>query len=134
MKLLRNKNTGETFQPFEFEILDVATKDTESLDSVLHGCGFGDLDYSNSIAYSPVALRDEANALLDVGIYNGYDDPEFVRLALEWCEKTATDQQLNYIASCILASDDAWSAYKKNFLEELLPYVRENGMDVPPAA
>lgn len=75
-----------------------------------------DLKWGNTIAFSPVALRDEAMAVIDGGIYRE-GDSEYE--ALMWCINTATDDELNMVASYILDDDDLWIAYRTNMIDGL---------------
>lgn len=75
-----------------------------------------DLKWGNTIAFSPVALREEANAIIDGGIYEE-GDSEYE--AFMWCINTATDDDLNMVASYILDDDDLWQTYKTSVIDGL---------------
>ena len=73
-----------------------------------------DLMWGNTVAYSPTALREEALAMIDGGYAEG--DAELEKLlTLVWM--TATDDDLNIMASYILDSDDVWESYRGNLIE-----------------
>lgn len=76
-----------------------------------------DLTWGNCMAFSPISLREEAGELLDSG---AYDSEGNQREALEWCVNTATDAQLNGVASYILDDDDLWTTFRVSVLDGLL--------------
>ena len=76
-----------------------------------------DLKYGNTMAFSPSALREEAECILDAGIYS---EDESWHEAMKWCIDTATDDHLNAVASYILDDDDLWTTYRRSVTEGLL--------------
>lgn len=80
-----------------------------------------DLRWGNTVAFSPVALREEAEAILDAGIY---EEGEVWYDAMKWCTETATDDQLNEVASYVLDDDDLWTTYRTSVTEGLLQGLR----------
>lgn len=85
-------------------IIEVGEKYGTSVMSFLN-----DLRYGNCIAYSPNAIRDEAQEMLDNDAY--------AKDVLEWVVNDATDDQLNAVAGFILDSDTAWVDYVPNIIE-----------------
>lgn len=74
-----------------------------------------DLTFSNSISFSPSALRDWALFLIK-------DDPEDgeYRSAIEWCIK-ASDDELNGIATYVLNCwDSLWEEYREAVIDGIL--------------
>ncbi len=70
-----------------------------------------DLAWGNCVAYSPSAIREE----IIEGLRDNYpDDKE----ALEW-GLSATDAQLEEVASYIIQSDSIWDTYKNDLLDGL---------------
>lgn len=76
-----------------------------------------DLKYGNTMAFSPSALREEAECILDAGIYS---EDESWHEAMKWCIETATDDHLDAVASYILDDDDLWTTYRRSVTEGLL--------------
>ena len=81
------------------------------------GINLTDLTWGNTVAFSPSALRDEAQAILDAGYYG---EEESWHEALVWCVNTATDDELNAVASYVLDDDDLWTTYRNSVTEGLL--------------
>ena len=79
---------------------------------MLEVTGFGDLQYGNAVSYSPQALRDEAELLLE--IYDNSDKELF-----KWAYSEATNEQLSLVGSYVLQTDDAWLNYDTLVLEGL---------------
>lgn len=79
---------------------------------MLEVTGFGDLQYGNTVSYSPQALRDEAELLLE--IYDNSDKELF-----KWAYSEATNEQLSLAGSYVLQTDDAWLNYDTLVLEGL---------------
>lgn len=75
-----------------------------------------DVSWRNSMSFSPSALRDEANELLEMGTY---DSEPNRREALEWCAGVATDTDLNSVASYILDDDDLWTTFRISVIDGL---------------
>jgi hypothetical protein len=76
-----------------------------------------DVTWGNSIAFSPQALREEAQEILDAGIY---DEGESWHEAFTWCATQATDDDLKDVASYILDDDDLWTTYRTSVTEGVL--------------
>lgn len=70
-----------------------------------------DLEWRNCIAYSPRAMREEIDEMLE---FSGTDDD---RHALEWAMNVATDEQLNSVATYILDNDQMWIDYRVNIID-----------------
>ena len=75
-----------------------------------------DLKWGNTVAFSPIALREEAGAIIDAGVYEE-GDSEYE--AFMWCINIATDDELNMVASYILDDDDLWNTYKTSVTDGL---------------
>ena len=89
----------------------------KELKRVLGNCGFGDLNYGNSIAFSPEGLREEFQAKLDSGVWD--DDPVYQR-ALKF-----TDEELEAFGSYILGNDYIWNVYNEEINHNLRPFIAE---------
>lgn len=88
---------------------DIAERIGKPLLSILENCGYGDLTYGNTLAYSPRAIRDEIFYFSE----GGWDE--------EWVEKAEhlTTEQLEMIASGILQGDYLWSVWREELVEAL---------------
>lgn len=73
-----------------------------------------DLTYSNCIAFSPNALREEALYMIEQW---DYDESDELYPALKWCIGTATDDQLNRIAVYILDNDLLWKEFRDSVID-----------------
>lgn len=101
------------------EIADVGIRNGISLWRAGIDTGWGDNAYRFSVSYSPLSLRDEADSLLEGGIYEDAEDAEY-KAALEWVKDKATIDELMNIGEFITASDYVWTGYKDNFMEALM--------------
>lgn len=91
----------------EHELIDLAQANGKPINTT-------DLKWGNVIAYSPMALRDEALATIDEGYADGDDG---LRETLSYVVNIATDDELEEIASYILNADDVWDSYRSNLIE-----------------
>lgn len=88
---------------------EVAERVGKPLLSMLENCGYGDLKYGNTLAYSPQAIRDEIFYMKE----GGWDE--------EWVEKAEhlSTEQLEMIGSGILQGDYLWGVWKEELIEAL---------------
>lgn len=96
------------------ELAEYAGKD---LKRILSNCGFGDLNYGNSMAFSPDALREEFEEKKNAGVWE--DDPYFER-ALKF-----TDEEWDAFGSYILGNDYLWIVYNEELAGNLHSFIRE---------
>lgn len=96
------------------ELGEYAGKD---LKRILGNCGFGDLNYGNTVAFSPDALREEFQAKLDAGMW---DDDPYVQRALKF-----TDDEFSAFSSYILGNDYIWNVYNEEINSNLRPFIQE---------
>lgn len=92
----------------ESDSLSVANRHGIKLSDILEGCGYGDLNYNNSLALSPLALRSEFAEFAEF--------PELLPVAevkaiLEWGSKLS-DTQLMNLAAYALQDDDLWNQWR----------------------
>ena len=73
-----------------------------------------DLTYRNTVAFSPSALRSEAEELLSQGYYDADED---ILKQLAWCAEVATDDELNQVAGYILNDDTLWGEYNTTVMD-----------------
>jgi hypothetical protein len=91
----------------EYKICEYASENGKPINTT-------DLTWSNTVAYSPFAIREEIRESL----WEGYSDDDEERAVLEWAEK-ATDDELNQIAEYILSANDSWGEYTSNMMDGL---------------
>jgi hypothetical protein len=126
MKYIVHQASGTVFVADHCVIVDVPDEVLTSLDgddyfdddtvceyAETHGKPINttDLKWGNCIAYSPSAIREE---ILE-GLRDDYPD---YKAALEW-GLSATDDQLNEVASYIIQNDSVWETYKTDLLDGL---------------
>lgn len=135
MKLIVNLETGEVSNANDCVMIDTDYHLTQSEIESLDGNDFfedaiilevakqrgsripeHDLTWGNTIAFSPMALREEAEALIDAGYYQ-HDDGSLHLKAMEWVIEVATDADLEPIAGYILSDDRAWAFYKEAVMD-----------------
>lgn len=80
---------------------------------MLENSGFGDLTFSNCVAYSPQALRDEA-----VSMREGFPLEEELEM-LEWVSNKATNEELQMMGAYALSGDKGWVEYYENALDAM---------------
>lgn len=73
-----------------------------------------DLTYRNTVAFSPMSLRSEAQELLSQGYYDADED---ILKQLAWCAEIATDDELNQVAGYILNDDALWAEYNTTIMD-----------------
>ena len=81
-----------------------------------------DLTYSNCIAYSPSAIREELYCMEDAGYFDYALEDE--RSAIVWARTTASNEELNLLAQYILSSDSVWTEYNESLMSGLMDYYR----------
>lgn len=89
----------------------------KNLTRILGNCGFGDLNYGNTMAFSPQALREEFEAKLDAGVWG--DDP-YIQRALKF-----TDEEFDAFGSYILGNDYIWTVYGEEINSNIRPFINE---------
>ena len=90
----------------------------KELKRVLGNCGFGDLTYGNTMAFSPEALREEFQAMVDAKMWDE-NDPIPAR-ALKF-----TDDELDAFGSYILAQDYIWNVYNEELKSNIGSFIAE---------
>ena len=71
-----------------------------------------DLTFRNTVAFSPSALRSEAEEQLS----QGYATDDSI-VYLTWCAEVATDDELNEVAGYILNDDTLWGEYNTTVMD-----------------
>lgn len=88
-------------------IEELGTKHGKNLGSILQDCGYGDITFGNSIAFSPDALRDEAVNLVQGGYFTAEEGKVLMNLTTDDCEE---------IASAILDGDYIWNVFREEVI------------------
>lgn len=126
MKLIVHIGTGTIIDPEDGVVaVDIAglPDDADDADILAYAEEHGkrlnvhvtpDVKWGNIIAYSPVAVREEALEMIGMGYAEG--DSELAEV-LNFVANTATDDELDEMASYILDSDEVWLSYKSNLIE-----------------
>lgn len=89
----------------------------KDLYGILSGCGFGDLNYGNSISYSPLGVRDEIQAKLDSLKASG-DTDELLEQASKW-----TQEELEEFGSYAIQSEYLWQTWNEDFTDNLRSFI-----------
>lgn len=85
--------------------------------------GWGDNKYRYTVSYSPMSIRDEADSMLDGGIY---EDDEDQKDALRWALREASDEELGNISDFIMGADHVWDGFRENLMEGLMFFYHES--------
>lgn len=93
----------------ESDALSVANRHGTKLSDILEGCGYGDLNYYNSLALSPLALRSEFEEFPYIS--DEVEGVAEVKAILEWGSKLS-DTQLMNLAAYALQDDDLWNQWR----------------------
>lgn len=99
------------------EICELAQRVGKPLSRIGQDTGWGDNAYRFTVSYSPISLRDEADAFIEGGVYTEGDD-EYN--ALMWAKDVATTEQLEDISYFVMSNDGVWDGFRENFLEGLM--------------
>lgn len=107
----------------EEQAIAVAYRHGRSLYEVLDGCGYGQLNYANAIAYSPDAMRDELASRMEVIKQSAvdtsdlYEDDKAVVDLMEWA-LTLPDDDLFQIGYFIVSdeSEEVWGSFFANII------------------
>ena len=137
MKAIVHPATGMTYNVEECVIVDLPEELAKTLDgddyaddvriseyAKTHGRKINttDLAWNNSIAYSPSSIRKE---IMEVLMESYPSDKD----ALDW-GLSASDAELNEVASYIITADGMWEEFHRNIMEGLregLRWSKEDG-------
>jgi hypothetical protein len=98
------------------EAQELANKHGISVAKMARDTGFGDNAYCYTVSYSPLSIKDEADSLLEGGIYEE-SDREYE--ALVWA-KDADPEDLRVISDSIMNQDAVWNEFRENLTEMLV--------------
>ena len=99
------------------EVCDIGKRYGISLTQMGADTGWGDNKYRYSVSYSPLSIKDEADSLIEGGVYTE-EDSEWK--ALQWVLNGATQTDLEDLSDWIMSSDGVWDGYKSNMMEWLI--------------
>jgi hypothetical protein len=106
------------------EVSELAQRVGKSLHRLGSDTGWGDNAYRFTVSYSPLSIRDEAEALLEGGIYDSPGD-ETYKQVMEWARDAASQEELEDIALFIMSSDSVWDGFRENLIEAVVWAYRE---------
>ena len=108
---LSEQDQEEIFQGGDGDVMELAEQMGKELSPMLEGCGYGDLKYSNSIAFSPVAIQQELQEKADF-----YFSPDEAEKAKYFSALPTKD--LERFAEC-LNSDYMWDTFTTAVKDEI---------------
>lgn len=100
----------------EVEALTVAQRHGVRLSHILQNCGYGDLNYSNCLSYSPTAICMEIDEMLATAELETEQ-----RDLLAWARQLG-NQGLEDIASIAMQFDELWSVWRYALLASIVEY------------
>lgn len=100
------------------------------LNEIGQDTGWGDNKYRWTVSYSPKSLKDEADALLDGGIYEDAEDARYKSM-LEWVANEATEKELEEISDLAMGADHVWDGFRGNLMEavHMALYMKHQNQD-----
>ncbi len=98
------------------ELQAVADRCGKSISEMGSDTGWGDNSYRYTVSYSPLSVKDEADSLLEGGVYEE-GDREYE--ALVWA-KDANPEELRVISDSIMGQDAVWDGFRENLTEMLV--------------
>jgi hypothetical protein len=107
---------GDDIMLSDSEAQELANKHGISVAKMARDTGFGDNSYRYTVSYSPKSIKDEADSLLEGGIYEE-GDREYE--ALVWA-KDADLNDLTDISDSIMSQDGVWNGFRENLTEMLV--------------
>jgi hypothetical protein len=99
------------------ELQVVADRAGISISTMGKDTGWGDNSYRYTVSYSPKSIHDEADSLLEGGMYEE-KDKEYS--ALVWAQTEATTEQLQTISDWAMARDSVWDGFRDNLTDALM--------------
>jgi hypothetical protein len=98
------------------ELQEVADRSGIYINKMGNDTGWGDNTYRYTVSYSPKSIKDEADSILEGGIYEE-GDREYE--ALVWA-KDADLNDLTDISDSIMSQDGVWNGFRENLTEMLV--------------
>lgn len=100
------------------QITDIALRHGYSVHRMCRDTGWGDNSYRHTVSYSPLSIKDEADSLLEDGIYESPEDEKYKQV-LEWA-RTATTEDLAAVSNFAMSNDHVWDGFRDNLMEALI--------------
>ena len=107
---------GDDLMLTDSEAGELANEHGISVAKIARDTGFGDNQYRYTVSYSPLSIKDEADSLLEGGVYEE-GDREYE--ALVWA-KDADPEELRAISDSIMGQDAVWDGFRENLTEMLV--------------
>ena len=107
---------GDDIMLSDSEAQQLANEHGISVAQMARDTGFGDNAYRYTVSYSPLSIKDEADSLLEGGIYEE-SDREYE--ALVWA-KDADPKDLERVSNAIMSQDGVWDGFRENLTEMLV--------------
>ena len=115
--IVDDADISEDLNPMsDTELSELAEKVGVSLRKIGQDTGWGDNAYRYTVSYSPLSIRDEADSLLEGGVYEE-GDREYE--ALVWA-KDADLEDLGDVSESIMSADAVWDGFRENLTEMLV--------------
>lgn len=107
---------GDDIMLSDSEAQQLANEHGISVAQMARDTGFGDNAYRYTVSYSPLSIKDEADSLLEGGVYEECDR-EYE--ALVWA-KDADPKDLERVSNAIMSQDSVWDGFRENLTEMLV--------------
>lgn len=107
---------GDDLMLTDSEAGELANEHGISVAQIARDTGFGDNAYRYTVSYSPLSIKDEADSLLEGGVYEE-GDREYE--ALVWA-KDADLEDLRAVSDSIMSQDAVWDGFRDNLTEMLV--------------
>jgi len=99
------------------EVQELANEHGISVAKMARDTGFGDNAYRYTVSYSPRSIKDEADSLLDGGVFIE-EDKEYK--ALLWVKDEATTEELETISDGAMSNDSVWQEFRETLIPEIM--------------
>ena len=109
------------------ELQAVADRCGKSISEMGSDTGWGDNSYRYTVSYSPLSVKDEADSLLEGGVY---EEGDMEYNSLVWARDEANSEELKFVSDWAMVHDSVWEGYRGN-LTEALVWVYKNKSTIP---
>jgi hypothetical protein len=108
---------GDDIMLSDSEAQQLANEHGISVAKMARDTGFGDNAYRYTVSYSPQSVRDEADLLIEGGVFTE-EDREYK--ALLWIKDEATTEQLEILADGAMSRDSVWQEFRETLIPEIM--------------
>ena len=115
--IIDSEHLGDNIIISDREAGELAVKHGISVAKMAQDTGFGDNAYRYTVSYSPLSIKDEADAMLDGGVFVE-EDKEYK--ALLWIKDEATTEQLEIIADGAMSNDSVWQEFRETLVPQIM--------------